>query len=57
MPLSSPSSWIREHVDHVRPSSQVLDLACGRGRHSRWLAALGHQVLAVDQNEDALAAL
>lgn len=57
MSVSSPSSWIRDHVDHVRPSSQALDLACGRGRHSRWLAALGHQVLAVDQNEDALAAL
>ena len=26
----------------------MLDLACGAGRHSRYLSALGHRVLAVD---------
>lgn len=57
MSLSSPSSWVQEHAHRVRPAASVLDLACGRGRHSRWLAALGHQVLAVDREEEALAEL
>jgi SAM-dependent methyltransferase len=33
----------------------VLDLACGNGRHSRLLVSLGHRVLAVDRDADALA--
>jgi SAM-dependent methyltransferase len=34
----------------------VLDLACGSGRHARLLASLGHAVLAVDRDPEALAA-
>jgi SAM-dependent methyltransferase len=37
------------------PDGEVLDLACGGGRHSQLLAALGHQVLALDRDPDALA--
>lgn len=33
----------------------MLDLACGDGRHAKWLASRGHQVLAVDRDEGALA--
>ncbi len=36
------------------PSGEVLDLACGNGRHSRLLTALGHTVLAVDRDPQAL---
>lgn len=35
----------------------MLDLACGGGRHARFLARLGHPVLAVDRDPLALAAL
>jgi len=35
----------------------VLDLACGHGRHARYFAGLGHPVLAVDCDAEALAAL
>lgn len=35
----------------------MLDLACGRGRHTRWLAGLGYRVLAVDRDQDALSGL
>jgi SAM-dependent methyltransferase len=35
----------------------VLDLACGWGRHTRYLANLGHRVLACDRNADVLGAL
>ena len=32
----------------VRPSSSVLDVACGNGRHTRFFLARGHEVVAVD---------
>jgi SAM-dependent methyltransferase len=35
----------------------VLDVASGRGRHARWLAARGHRVDAVDRDAEALASL
>ena len=31
----------------------VLDLACGSGRHTRWLAAQGHRLTAVDRDAAA----
>lgn len=34
---------------------EVLDLACGSGRHAKWLAGRGHSVLAVDKDMAALA--
>lgn len=36
------------------PQGEVLDLACGTGRHARLLASLGHPVLAVDRDAAAL---
>lgn len=39
------------------PHGEVLDLACGSGRHSRLLAAMGRQVMAVDRDADALRTL
>jgi SAM-dependent methyltransferase len=35
----------------------ILDLACGRGRHARWLAARGLRVVALDRDRAALRAL
>src|SRR5262249_51148736 len=35
----------------------VLDVACGQGRHVRWLAAAGHRVTAVDRDATLLASL
>ena len=34
----------------------MLDLACGFGRHMRWLSQHGHPVTGVDRAEDAVAA-
>jgi SAM-dependent methyltransferase len=42
---------------HIRAGGSVLDVACGGGRHARYLAALGLQVLAVDIDAAALASL
>lgn len=50
-----PSLWVSRFARLI-PAGTVLDLACGGGRHSRLLAALGHTVLAVDRDPAALAA-
>lgn len=42
------SPWVRHHASRIAPSSKVLDLACGNGRHARYLAQLGHPVTAID---------
>ena len=54
-PATTASSWVRRFAPLV-PAGEVLDLACGSGRHARLFAALGHPVLAVDRDADALAA-
>ncbi len=55
-----PSEWVRRwgHLIPDRPGgARVLDLACGQGRHSRWLMRQGHQGTAVDRDAQALAGL
>ncbi len=42
---------------HRLPKGNVLDVASGSGRHALFLASLGHQVDAVDRDEQALAHL
>ena len=43
-----PSSWLVENIDLLPRSGQVLDLACGTGRHALLLAGAGFPVHAVD---------
>lgn len=50
----SPSPWVVNWADLIAKGGRVLDLACGAGRHARWLAAKGWQVLAMDRDADAL---
>jgi SAM-dependent methyltransferase len=52
--LPSPSPWVRRFAPCV-PPGEVLDLACGSGRHARLFAARGHAVLALDRDPAALA--
>jgi SAM-dependent methyltransferase len=49
----APSDWIVRWADAI-PQGPVLDLASGRGRHARFLAARGHAVLAVDRDAEVL---
>lgn len=55
--LASPSAWITRWTADLPPGARVLDLACGRGRHARWLVARGLQVTALDRDAEALAGL
>ncbi|NYG34453.1 class I SAM-dependent methyltransferase [Sphaerotilus montanus] len=58
--MPNPSAWIRRHaglIPNLDNGASVLDLACGSGRHVRWLAARGAQVTAVDRDAAALATL
>ncbi|WP_334190606.1 class I SAM-dependent methyltransferase [Noviherbaspirillum sp.] len=51
--IGRPSQWVSRFAPLI-PQGEVLDLACGAGRHAKLLAALGHAVLAVDRDEEAL---
>lgn len=53
----APSPWIARFAHLVPAGARVLDLACGYGRHARFFAARGAQVLAVDRDAAALATL
>jgi len=44
------SPWLRRFAPFIAKEGLVLDLACGAGRHSQYLAQLGYSVLAVDQD-------
>jgi SAM-dependent methyltransferase len=41
-------------VHLLTPSGLVLDVACGSGRHVRWLAAQGFRVTGIDRDATAL---
>jgi SAM-dependent methyltransferase len=53
----TPSDWVLRWAPLVKARGAVLDLASGSGRHARWLAAHGHEVTAVDRDQEAIAAL
>ena len=58
--LDPVSAFFREQQSAlvaVGAEGPILDLACGRGRHSLAAAALGLDVLAVDRSADSLDAL
>jgi len=44
------SPWVRRFATQIPKGGLVLDLACGAGRHTIFLADLGYSVLAVDQD-------
>lgn len=49
------SAWVERWSHLVPQGATVLDVACGHGRHMRHFASLGHKVVGVDRNPDAIA--
>ena len=52
--LVSPSQWVTRFAPLIIAGGEVLDYACGGGRHARWLAQRGFRVEAVDRDGVAL---
>ena len=51
------SAWVARWSHLLPRESTVLDLACGHGRHMRYLAAQGHSVVGVDRHPEAIGAV
>lgn len=49
-----PSAWLQRWAHLIPAGGRVLDVACGAGRHMRFLSALGHPVMGVDRNPEAV---
>ncbi len=52
-----PSAWVMRWSRLIARGGTVLDVACGSGRHLRWLAAQGFAPTGIDRDAAALAAL
>ncbi len=55
--IEEPSAWVCRFAPHIRDGGSVLDVACGNGRHARYLAARGLMVLAADRDAAMLGTL
>ncbi len=44
---------LTQHLS-IQPEESILDLACGKGRHSRYLNDLGYTVAGVDLSENSI---
>jgi 2-polyprenyl-3-methyl-5-hydroxy-6-metoxy-1,4-benzoquinol methylase len=53
----TPTSWLTAHEALLPEGGTALDVACGNGRNSLWLAARRFAVRAVDRDAAAVAAL
>lgn len=52
-----PSPWVTRWSRLFAPGGKVLDVACGGGRHLRWLSARGFELTGVDRDAAAVANL
>ena len=54
---ATPSAWLVANATLLPPAGVALDVACGRGRNTFWLAAHGFIVEAIDRDAEAIAAI
>jgi hypothetical protein len=52
-----PSDWLLRWQHLLEPGHSAIDVACGAGRHVRWLSGHGLKVTAVDRDAAALSSL
>ena len=55
--VPAPSAWVLRFAAWVPAGGEILDLACGSGRHTRLFLARGHGVVALDRDTARLADL
>ena len=55
--IDAPSSWVIRWAGAIRAGGRVLDVACGGGRHLRYLKSIGLEVVGVDRDESAVAGI
>ncbi|MSQ73623.1 MAG: class I SAM-dependent methyltransferase [Betaproteobacteria bacterium] len=53
----APSVWVLRWSWLIPPGARLLDVACGRGRHTKLFNQRGCQVTAVDRDQAAISAL
>ena len=51
------ASFIKKLIEHLQPvpGNRMLDVACGKGRHSKILASMGFTVTGIDISADSIA--
>ncbi len=49
-------SFIKKLIDNFSLSShlQIIDIACGKGRHSKFISSLGYEVTGIDLSEESI---
>ncbi len=55
--MNEVSPWILRFTHLLAPGASLLDLACGKGRHTRYFAGRGCKVTAIDIDIDAVSGL
>jgi len=48
--ITAPSPWVCRFAPLIRQGGDVLDVACGGGRHARYLLKRGHPVTMLDRD-------
>lgn len=51
---AAPSPWIAHFLQALPGRGSMLDIACGRGRHTRFARSLGFKVTALDRTLDGV---
>ena len=48
------SNWVSENYNYIKKKGLILDLACGAGRHGRFLLEKGFDVVFLDRDTSQL---
>jgi len=52
--LLTPAPWVEKHGNAPPKDGNILDIACGNGRHARFFAERGYSVTVVDRDVSSL---